>query len=272
MSKSSVYDRMCAKSAEQSLLVELCTQYALPPVAAEALLRRINRYVDEKDISIRASGQVVLPAVSVSEPAGKPIRSCKLTDVTLTVDGPEDVRIFHEQGAVALRQHRVLRMLAEAHFQGGLLSQEDLARLLAVDISTIKRIFARLRKSDVRLPSRGQIKDIGRATSHKVEAIRNYVHNFDLAEVGLRLGNHGLESIARYIRHFALVAVLSDKEVPVIQICRVCRISESLVREYTSLYRELDTPENQTVLERIKGLYSNAEDGILPEKKGGWKQ
>jgi len=265
MSDSNVLDRMLAKSAEQSLLVELCTQYALSPVAAEAMLRRINQHVEERACSIRAPGQIVMPAVSIGEPAGKPVRCCKLIDATITIDSPEDVSIFHEQGPVALRKHRVFRMLTEAHFQGGLLSQEDLARLLSVDISTIKRIFAAFRADGVRLPSRGQIKDIGRTTSHKGEAIRNYVHNFDLSDIGLRLGNHGLESIARYIRHFALVAVLLDKGVPVHQICRVCRLSQSVVEEYIAIYTELNIPENSRVLERIKGLYS---PNRSPHKKG----
>ena len=79
-------DRLLTKSAEQFLFVELCTQYALPPVAAEALMSQINRYVQERSENVRASGQILVPAVSVTEPAGKPIKNCKLVNVAITVD------------------------------------------------------------------------------------------------------------------------------------------------------------------------------------------
>ena len=261
-----MFDRMLSKSAERFLYVELCTQYALPPVAAEALMSRISRYVQEIGEDTRSQGQIVVPAVSASEPAGKPIKNCKLVNVTVTLNAPEDAEVFNTDGAVALREHRVLRMVMEAHMQGGLLTQEDLARILAVDISTVKRMFARLRKRGAYLASRGMVKDIGPATSHKVEAVRYYAQNYDLYDIGLKLGNHGLDSIARYIKHFALTAILVDHDASLQQISRILRISENLVCQYVGLYNELNTPENARVLDRIKGAYSLPD---LETQKGG---
>jgi hypothetical protein len=221
----------------------------------------------ERAQDTRSAGQIIVPAVSVVEPAGKPLKCCKLVNVSVTVNAPQDIEVFDKYGAVALRQHRMLRMLLEAYAQGGLLSQEDLARILAVDLTTVKRMFSRLRNQGANLPSRGMVKDIGRATSHKVEAIRYYVRDYDLYDVGQKLGNHGLDSIARYIRHFALVAILSDRGASVDQISRIVRISEGLACEYLALYGELNTADHAAVLARIKGHFWLPEE--TASQKGG---
>ena len=60
-----------------------------------------------------------------------------------------------------------MRISAEAREQGGLLTQEDLAKILMCDVRTIRRDIADLRKTDIVVPTRGTIKDIGPGVSHR---------------------------------------------------------------------------------------------------------
>jgi hypothetical protein len=58
--------------------------------------------------------------------------------------------------------------------------------------------------------------------------------------------------MARYLRHFALVMVLQDRGLSVAQMQSVLRISENLIRQYQALYAELDVPEYQRTLDRLR--------------------
>lgn len=68
---------------------------------------------------------------------GKPLSEQEMVRVTLTLDsGLEDLDILRVQEISALRQQRILRLTEEAYIQGGLLTQEDLGRLLQVTSRT----------------------------------------------------------------------------------------------------------------------------------------
>jgi hypothetical protein len=44
---------------------------------------------------------------------------------------------------------------------------------------------------------------MGRGVSHKIPVIRRYVQDLSMSEISRVLGDHGIESMARYLRHFA---------------------------------------------------------------------
>lgn len=103
------------------------------------------------------------------------------------------------------------------------------------------------------MPSRGEIQDMGRGVSHKIPVIRKYVRDLSFTKISRALGNHGIGSMARYLRHFALVMVLTDRELSRAQMESVVGISEKLIGEYQNLYTELNVPEHQRTLTRLKG-------------------
>jgi hypothetical protein len=253
MRAQATLDRLDQKTAQRALVVELQQGYDLSPIEAEVLVQRIEQYVDEHYGTDRGEGQIVYHAVAVDEPSGKPVAACRKVPVRLTVMASEDARAL-QQGPQFLRQARVQRLMYEALHQGGVLVQEDLACMLGFSLSTVKRIFAYFREQGTPLPSRGEIQDIGRASSHKVAVVRRYVQDYSLSEISLRLGKHGLASMARYLRHFALVMILHDRGLTVSQIRAVSGMSEGLVGEYVELYQELDVPEHQRTLQRLKSL------------------
>jgi DeoR/GlpR family transcriptional regulator of sugar metabolism len=74
----------------------------------------------------------------------------------LTLHDPEDIDLSNESGADGLRRHCILRLTEEAREQDGLLSQEDLARLLHCDVRTIRRDVRVFREMEVIVATRGQ--------------------------------------------------------------------------------------------------------------------
>jgi len=246
--------RLPEKSFLHALQVELQHGYSLSPVEAQVLAQRVQQMVDERAGSDRAPGQITYQAITVAEPAGKPLAQCRKVPVHLTVVADEDAQVWSTHGPEALRRLRVHRLVTEAQMQGGALSQEDLAAILGLSLKSIKRIFAYYRQQGQRLLSRGELRDIGPGVSHKIPVVRQYVQDISLSRIAQYLGNHGLQSMARYLRHFALVMVLQDRALTPAQMQSVIGISESLIDQYRKLYQELNVPEYQRTLERLKGL------------------
>ena len=175
-------------------------------------------------------------------------------------------------GAEALRRERVRRLVYEALMQGGALSQEDIACILSIGRKTVQRIFAWYREQGQRLPSRGEVQDMGRGVSHKVPVIRRYIQDLSFTQISRELGNHGIDSMARYLRHFALVMVLEERGLTPEQMQSVIGISSNLVNEYRALYAELNVAEHQRTLQRLQQVvFAPATVEAPPEaaKKGG---
>jgi hypothetical protein len=245
--------RLIEKSSLHAIQVELQQGYNLSPVEAQVLARRVQELVDEQTGLARQPGQITYQAIALDEPPGKPLSLCHRVPVHLTVFAEGDVEVWDSEGPVALRRLRVHRLIYEALMQGGALSQEDLASVLGVSLKTIKRIFAFYREQDQRLPSRGEIQDMGRGVSHKVPIVRKYVQDLSFSWISLELGKHGIGSMARYLRHFALVMVLEDRGLTVEQMQSVIGISANLIEQYRALYGDLNVPEHARTLERLKG-------------------
>jgi hypothetical protein len=240
------------KSALHTIQVELQQGYNLSPVEATVLAQRLQQLVDEQTGFARQQGQITYQAIDINEPPGKPLLQCRKVPVHLTLAAEGDAQVWAKEGPIALRRVRVHRLVYEANMQGGALSQEDLACLLGISLKSIKRIFAYFREQDERLPSRGEIQDMGRGVSHKIPTIRKYVQDLSFSRISQHLGKHGIPSMVRYLNHFALVMVLEDRGLTPAQMQSIIRISENLIEQYRALYAELNVPEHQRSLERLK--------------------
>ncbi len=246
--------RLDDKSPLHAIQVELQQGYALSPVEAQVLAQRLQQLVDEQTGYTRNLGQITYQAIDIDEPPGKPLEGCRKVAVQLTVFDQADAEVLAREGPVGLRRVRVYRLVNEALMQGGALSQEDLACLLGIGLRSVKRIFAHYRQTGIRLPSRGELKDMGRGVSHKVPVIRRYVQDLSLSEISRALGDHGIQSMARYLRHFALVMILEDRGLSPEQMQSVIGISKNLIEQYRQLYAGLNRPEYQLTLTRLKRL------------------
>ena len=174
-------DRLRWKETLHSLGFELERDFGLSKVASRALVQRIGEFLDtyiSDEAGTRGHGQVYYPAVVVGEPAGKPIRYCLTAPVSLTLIHPSDAEVLHSEGSPALRRARLARVCAEAYRQRAVLSHEDLSLLLAVDLSTIRRLVKQCAEEGDRPPTRGLIQDIGPTISHNVSGA--WYHNITI--------------------------------------------------------------------------------------------
>ena len=245
-------ERLIEKTSLNTIQVELQQGYNLSPVEAQVLANRLQQLVDEQTGFARQQGQITYQSIAIDEPPGKSLRECRKVPVHLSLLAEGDVQVWAGEGPEVLRRLRVHRLVYEALLQGGALSQEDLACVLGVSLKTIKRIFAFFRQQGQPLPSRGEIQDMGRGVSHKVPIICKYVQDLSFSRISRELGKHGIFSMARYLRHFALVMILEDRGLSPAQMQSVIGISENLIEQYRALYAELDVPEYTRTLERLK--------------------
>lgn len=243
------------------------------------LADRVQQLVDEQMGTARQPGQITYHAIAVDEPPGKPLQACRTVAVHLTLVTDEDGQIWASQGPQALRRVRVQRLIYEALLQDGALSQEDLAAILGTSRKTIQRIFAEFREQGQPLPSRGEIQDIGRGVSHKIPIIRRYMQDMSFTRISRELHQHGMVSMVRYLRHFALVTILEDRGLSSEQMQSIIGISQGLIEEYRALYAELNVPIYARTLARLKQtVFPSASDlnaapepltgPVVPEKGG----
>jgi hypothetical protein len=181
--------------------------------------------------------------------------------VELTLDGGiEDLEIARDQGLRALRQYRILRLTEDAYDQGGLLTQEDLSRLLHVSSRTIRDDIKELIRDDNTVHTRGYDHDIGRGISHKTHVIDLHLQGYTYTEI-MRRTRHGSASIKRYILGFGRLLLLKSRGVDnELQLSRLLGHSEKLIGEYIEIFeKHLDGDHWPRVyvdlLEQLRALY-----------------
>jgi AraC-like DNA-binding protein len=263
-------NRLIEKTTLHAIQVELQAGYNLSPVEAQVLARRVQQLVDEQTGFVRKQGQITYQAIALDEPPGKPLSECRKVPVHLTLMAEGDALVWATEGPQALRHLRVHRLTYEVLLQDGALSQEDLACVLGLSRKTIQRIFAYFRQQGQSLPSRGEVQDMGRGVSHKIPVIRRYVQDLSFWHISLALGKHGISSMARYLRHFALVMILEDRGLTPAQMQSVIGISENLIEQYRALYAELNVSEHARTLERLRRtvFHSSTEPKTAQDQPG----
>ena len=214
------------------------------------------------------AGQLAMTAVSADEPGHKPLSKCKMVPVVLTLyAGEEDHRYRLSQkpnGTVSLRQRQIERMAHEALDQGALLTAEDFAfRIFNCGLRTISRDLRALAHRDVVVPLRSQQKDVGRALSHRAQAVELYLKRYTFTQIQRRI-YHSLPAIANYVVTFAVVVAHTRDGHPIDEIAFLMQISPALVRQYQDLYERYDTPEYQ---ERINEIIATVKaNGFRPSQ------
>jgi len=181
--------------------------------------------------------------------------------VELTLDnGVEDLDIFRVQGPKGLRQLKILRLTEEAYFQGGLLTQEDLGRLLQTSSRTIRSDIRELLSDGQIVRTRGYEQDIGRTISHKGRIIELYLSGHVYADI-MRKSRHSSHSIKRYVSSFGRMLLLINGGITKVkELSQMLGQSERLTLEYLELfekYKDGDKwpPVYIELLEQLRALY-----------------
>ena len=237
MSKATTQDRLAAKTPEAAFLHELREEFRFSPrVSRELLSTAKEMLVGGVPSSVVRPGQVRLVVASLKAPFGPPLADTEKVEVTLTIDaGVEDAEVKAQQGPEGVRQGQILRLTEEALEQGGVLTQEDLARVLMVARRTIVRDVNVLKAEGHLAQTRGVVKGVGRGQTHKVRIIELWLDREGYDKIA-RWVHHSPQAIKRYVSAFLRMVVLHRQGTPEEEIAFLTQSSVRLVKEYLALY------------------------------------
>ena len=239
------------KTTEGEFLYELKNSYELSPKVSESILQTAKTYLLRD--KILKEGQIEITVISIEERAGKIVESMNKKRVTIIIDnGIEDTQTLKEYGRITLRQVRIQRITDEAYEQEGVMSQEDISRVLSCDTRTIQRDIREIKKRGIDVLSRGVLHNIGRGQTHKVKIIGMYLEGKTYSEIK-REARHSLGAIKRYMEGFVKVLAANKYGITRIKTTAIVTgLSENLVRQYTELIRT--SKSNRVRREKMKEL------------------
>jgi uncharacterized protein YerC len=227
-------------------------------------------------------GQLEYHCICLDEKSGRPVESMPKVKVVLTLDDQaEDLPLLLESGRTILRQAKIQRLTLEAVEQNGILSQEDLSRLLNVDVRTIKRDLHQIRQLNIDVITRGGYHNIGRGQTHKSKIIGMYLDGHTYSEIARRT-HHSTAAIKRYMESFGKIVMCRNCGVNgVSEIKSLTGLSAFVISQYlTIIYNAGNCPTRQRNLEMLKNQLSYqygskktiTSDGLRAEATtGGWK-
>ena len=251
MSQASTQARLETKTAEVAFLTVLEQEFKFSlRVSRELLATAQEMLLGSAPSATVRPGQVRQVVASLKAPFGPPLAEADKVEVTLTVDaGAEDAELKRRKGAEGQRRGQILRLIEEALEQGGVLTQEDLARALKVSVRTIRRDVQALKAEGYLVHTRGQVKGVGRGQTHKVRIIELWLDRIGYAQI-VRQTYHSQQSVKRYISTFLRMAVLHQKGVPVEEIAFLTQSSLRLVQDYLEVYHAArEAPHRREKLE-----------------------
>ena len=117
------------------------------------------------------------------------------------------------------------------------------------------------------MPTRGQMKDIGRGVSHKTRIVGDWLAGYTFSEIKKRRW-HTLGSIERYCMGFQRVARLHAHGLGVSEIRVSTGLSERLIREYLELYEEAGPDSSR--LKQLLSTPNTATEESVAAKRGIW--
>ncbi len=241
-------NRLESKNARVAIIQKISADLNLMPIVAEAYYKQISTYFEQHTDVKLTSGQICYEAVAAEEPAGKHIALAKKISCRLTLnDTNADLEVLANYGLAGLRRHRILRLTKETYDQDALLSYEDLAVLLTTSPSTVKRDIRQLKQEGYFVMTRGTKHDMGTGTSHKTQILELYFKVYTFTEMEQKT-NHSERAVYRYLRDFTQVATLHHQGFPNAQIRLITHLSDRLIREYLSLFKEYQHTDRMTQL------------------------
>ena len=259
ITNKSLYDRSLEKTPEQLFINSLRKEYELSPAESVGILELAKGCLFGEVPKIL--GKQKFLCASRRAKHGKALKEQEMVEVELTLDGGiEDLDVLRMQGSKALRQLKILRITEEAYYQEGLLTQEDIGRVLQVSSRTVREDIRELQKGGNLVRTRGNQQDIGRGISHKSRIIELYLKGYTYDEI-IRRSRHSAHSIKRYVNSFGrLLLILSHGIENISEISRLLHQSERLTKEYVDLYNRYRKGEHWPkvyveLLEQLKALY-----------------
>ena len=260
------YNRLRKKTREREYVERLEREFEFSPRESRGVLEVVGEtFFDNREMG---AGEIEYTCASAEEGPGKSMGDLKKVHVRLTRDAGGDRDVQARSGDGAMRKVQILRMSEEAYEQGGLLTQEDLGRMLGVSSRTIRRDVEDLVSQKVKLYLRGLQRDIGKGISHKVWIVGLYLEWKTYSEIE-RITGHSGGAIKGYLNDFSRVLMARERGIKKAkEIGYYIGRTERLVEEYLQLIAQAEkNREQRKRLESIKSQMRHVERKI-PLKKG----
>ena len=175
-------EKLEQKNALQQLRWDLDNKFGFSEILNDALMKRFQPYLEDTN-QHDEHGRTFYWAVSAQEPAGKSQPEMKKIQTRLTLFHPNDISVLRQECVAAVRKKRIMRITHEAKEQGGYLTQEDLAILICNSPRTIRYDIKEIRQEGIDVPTRGQMKNLGKGVSHKAKIVLEYLKGYGYAEI-----------------------------------------------------------------------------------------
>jgi hypothetical protein len=189
-------------------------------------------------------GQVVWTAIDINDPPGhrRRIADTRLVPVVLDLSTGEDIDARLDRRSPGKRLlDKALRLCRQAHQQGGLLSNCDLAELLGSGESHLAKMLAQHeRDNQIIVPRRATLHDVGTGRTHKTIICRKrYVNGLE-PHIIARETHHSLAAVDRYLSQYERVRQCRLQGFKPQETAQLLACSLSLVQEYLDIDRQLE--------------------------------
>lgn len=213
-------------------------------LCADIILEVVNQHLRPREHL--QHGQILWTAVSLNDPPSrkKRIRDTEQLPVVLDLSTNDDLQALLDRVKPQERLRRkAIRLCTQAHEQGALLSNSDLAELLNRSDSQLASVLAAHERSSQQLvPRRATLHDFGSGQTHKAIICRLHAEG-KMADQIARETHHSLEAVDRYLADFDRVRQCQQLGMSLGQIAFTLNHSRHLVQQYLQLLNELE-PNN----------------------------
>ena len=212
-------------------------------LCADIVLEVVRKHLHPRDHLHH--GQLLWLGFDIEDPPSrnKTSENVRLVPVVLDLCTDQDLDAQLDRVPAPERLlRRCIRLLTQAHQQGALLSNVDLASMLAVSDSRISSLIAaHEREHNVVLPRRATLHDVGSGVTHKkIICTKHYVDG-KTSDVIARETHHSITAVDRYLGMFDRVRFCSRQRMNSQQIANALGCTERLVVEYLSIDALLDS-------------------------------
>lgn len=206
-------------------------------LCADMILEVVERHLRPRDLLHH--GQLLWLGYDIDDPPSrnKTAHNVRLVPVVLDLWTLDDVEAQLDRIPSSERLlTRCIRLHEQAHEQGALLSNVDLAGMLGVEESRLSKLLAaHEREHHVVIPRRATLHDVGSGVTHKrIICSKRYLDGKS-PEVIARETHHSLTAVDRYLGMFNRVRNCRKQQMPSHEIAHVLGCTERLVLEYLDL-------------------------------------
>jgi DNA-binding NarL/FixJ family response regulator len=215
-------------------------------LCAEMILEVVEQHL--RPLASVKHGQVVWMAVSLNDPPahGKSITHTDLIPVVLNLSTGEDIdAILARQASSQRLTRKALRLCLEAHAQGALLSNCDLAELLNRSESHIASLLASYeRKQRKVVPRRATLHDVGTGLTHKgIICWKRYAEGKSQDQIA-RETHHSLWAVDNYLGKFDRIRLCREQGMNPTEIAFALNCSLALVNQYIAIDADINKDSN----------------------------